>query len=204
MIANFTAVSDIAPSRVNLRLLLPTAMNHFPLYFCVTKIRSSCATTRAILRRGSAAARLLRLRIRIPPAAWMSVACECCVLSDRGLCDGTITCPEESYWVCVCARLCVCVFVCAFVCVCARAFVCMRARAFVCACVRVCAPVCVCVCVCMRVCLFCRLWVYVRSFVCVCVCVSLSMIRCNNNPRHLQWVGRSQNKKERKKERKKK
>ena len=27
----------------------------------------------------------------------MSVFCECCVLSGRGLCDGLITCPEESY-----------------------------------------------------------------------------------------------------------
>ena len=97
MIANFIAVIDIAPSRVNLRLQLPTAMNHFPLYFCVTKIRSSCATTLAILKRGSAAARLLRLRIRIPPAAWMSACCECCVLSGRGLCDGPITRPEESF-----------------------------------------------------------------------------------------------------------
>jgi len=23
--------------------------------------------------------------------------CECCALSGRGLCDGLITCPEESY-----------------------------------------------------------------------------------------------------------
>ena len=28
---------------------------------------------------------------------WMSVYCECCVLSGRGLCDGPITHPEESY-----------------------------------------------------------------------------------------------------------
>ena len=28
---------------------------------------------------------------------WMSVSCECCVLSGRGLCDGLITRPEESY-----------------------------------------------------------------------------------------------------------
>ena len=28
---------------------------------------------------------------------WMSVCCECCVLSGRGLCDGLITRPEESY-----------------------------------------------------------------------------------------------------------
>ena len=27
----------------------------------------------------------------------MSVCCECCVLSGRGLCDGPITRPEESY-----------------------------------------------------------------------------------------------------------
>ena len=26
----------------------------------------------------------------------MSVCCECCVLSGRGLCDKLITCPEES------------------------------------------------------------------------------------------------------------
>jgi len=28
----------------------------------------------------------------------MFVCCECCVLSGRGLCDGLITRPEESYW----------------------------------------------------------------------------------------------------------
>ena len=57
------------------------------------------------LRRRSAAARLLRMWVRIPPGAWMSVCCECCVLSGRGLCDEPITRPEESY------RLC-CVVVC--------------------------------------------------------------------------------------------
>ena len=46
------------------------------------------------LRRRSAAARLLRSWVRIPPGAWMFV---CCVLSDRGLCDGLITRPEKSY-----------------------------------------------------------------------------------------------------------
>jgi hypothetical protein len=29
--------------------------------------------------------------------AWMCVSCECRVLSGRGLCDGLITRPEESY-----------------------------------------------------------------------------------------------------------
>jgi hypothetical protein len=49
------------------------------------------------LRRGSAAAGFQGLRVRNPPVAWMSVSCECCVLSDRGLSDGLITRPEESY-----------------------------------------------------------------------------------------------------------
>ena len=49
------------------------------------------------LRRRSAAAGLLRSWVRIPPGVWMSVCCECCVLSGRGLCDELIARPEESY-----------------------------------------------------------------------------------------------------------
>ena len=49
------------------------------------------------LRRRSAAARLLRLWVRIPPGAWMSLCCDCFVLSGRGLCDELITRPEESH-----------------------------------------------------------------------------------------------------------
>jgi hypothetical protein len=30
----------------------------------------------------------------------MSVSCECCVLSGRGVCDGLVTLPEKSYRVC--------------------------------------------------------------------------------------------------------
>ena len=48
-------------------------------------------------RRGSAAARPLRLWVRIPPGAWIPVCCECCMLSGRGLCEELITHPEESY-----------------------------------------------------------------------------------------------------------
>ena len=48
------------------------------------------------LRRGSAAARLLGLWVRIPPGAWKFVSCECCVWSGGGLCVGLITRPEES------------------------------------------------------------------------------------------------------------
>ena len=57
------------------------------------------------LRRRSAADRLLRSWVRIPPGAWMFVCCERCVLSGRGLCGELITRPEKSY------RLC-CVVVC--------------------------------------------------------------------------------------------
>jgi hypothetical protein len=35
-----------------------------------------------------------------PPGAWMSVSCDCCVLSRRVLCVGLITRPEESYRMC--------------------------------------------------------------------------------------------------------
>jgi hypothetical protein len=59
-----------------------------------------------VLRRGSAASRLLGLRVRVPPEAWMSVYCECYVLSVRGLCEGPIPRPEEPYPVCVCVIEC--------------------------------------------------------------------------------------------------
>ena len=49
------------------------------------------------LRRRSAAARLLRSWVRIPPGAWRFVCCKCCVLSGRGLCEELIPRPEESY-----------------------------------------------------------------------------------------------------------
>ena len=50
------------------------------------------------LRRGSAAARLLRLWVRIPPGAWMSVCCECCVCCQVEVsATSCITRPEESY-----------------------------------------------------------------------------------------------------------
>jgi len=52
------------------------------------------------LTRGSAAeARLLGLRDRMLPGAWMSVSCERCVLSGRDLCVELISRPEESYTV---------------------------------------------------------------------------------------------------------
>jgi hypothetical protein len=64
----------------------------------IIKLISCC------LKRKSTAVRLLGLRVRIPPGSWMSVSSECCVLSGRGLCDGSIPHSEESYrwFVCVC------------------------------------------------------------------------------------------------------
>jgi hypothetical protein len=64
------------------------------------------------LRRKSADARLMELRVRIQLRPWMPLSCECCGLSGIGLCDGPIICPEESYRV-----LCVYVWVCVCVCV---------------------------------------------------------------------------------------
>jgi hypothetical protein len=49
------------------------------------------------LRCRSAAARVLRSWVRIPPGTWIFVCCECCVLSGRSLCNELITRPEESY-----------------------------------------------------------------------------------------------------------
>jgi hypothetical protein len=47
------------------------------------------------LKRGSATACLLGWWVRIPLGTWMSVFCEYCVLSGRGLCVGYVTGPEE-------------------------------------------------------------------------------------------------------------
>ena len=62
--------------------------------------KASRSQWRKGLKRGSAAARLLQLRVWIPPGAWMSVSCECCVLSGRGLCVGPIPRLEEYYRLC--------------------------------------------------------------------------------------------------------
>ena len=64
------------------------------VFICIYHCRSQWPRG---LRRRSAAARLLRSWVRIPPGAWMFVCCECCVLSGRSLCDELITRPEESY-----------------------------------------------------------------------------------------------------------
>jgi hypothetical protein len=52
------------------------------------------------------AARLVGLWVQIPPRAWMSVCCECCVLSGGGLCDELVPRPEESYRVWCVDKMC--------------------------------------------------------------------------------------------------
>jgi len=49
------------------------------------------------LKCASEATWFLWSRVRIPPGTWMSLSCECRVLSGRGFCVGPITRPEESY-----------------------------------------------------------------------------------------------------------
>jgi hypothetical protein len=49
------------------------------------------------LRGVSVVALLLGLRVRTPPGSWMSLSCDCWVLSSRGLCAGLITRLQESY-----------------------------------------------------------------------------------------------------------
>jgi len=58
------------------------------------------------LRRGSVAVRLLRLWVGIPLGAWISVSCECCVLTSSGLFVGLIIRPEESYRLCDARNVC--------------------------------------------------------------------------------------------------
>jgi hypothetical protein len=60
----------------------------------LTRSRSECPRG---LRCESPATRLLGLRVRFPPSLWMSVSCECCMLSSRVICDGSITRSDLSY-----------------------------------------------------------------------------------------------------------
>ena len=70
-----------------------------PKPYCVsTKCQKGLSWRPCSLRCRSVATHLLRWQVLIPPRAWISVSCEWCVLSARGLCDRPITCLEKSYW----------------------------------------------------------------------------------------------------------
>jgi hypothetical protein len=78
-------------------LSVPCKLLCISLQFPVPKLNCCRSRWPRGLRRRSAGTLLLRLRVWIPPWAWISVGCECCVLSSRGLYNGLITRPEESY-----------------------------------------------------------------------------------------------------------
>jgi len=75
-------------SRVNYYLVFPFYMREVPRLPIPVAVRS----------KASVCGRWLAgIAVSNPAGAWMSVCCECCVLSGRGLCVGLITRPEESY-----------------------------------------------------------------------------------------------------------
>jgi hypothetical protein len=80
---------------------VPQCLNHCatacPIFVGTYNNNNSRSRWPRRLRRWFEAPRLMGLRVRIPPLAWMFVRCECCVLSGRGLCVGLITRPAESY-----------------------------------------------------------------------------------------------------------
>jgi hypothetical protein len=85
-------------------LLLYNHLNHHILAFLLFQGVNPCDSRFQRPhgpRRVSAAAHLLCLRFRIPAEHGMSVSCESCVLSDRGLWVGLITSPEDSYVACL-------------------------------------------------------------------------------------------------------
>jgi hypothetical protein len=93
---------------------ITNAYPNFAIFFYIdiSKFLKTRSRWPRALRRRSAAACFLGLRVRLPPGN-LYLSRECCVLLGRGLGVGPITRPEEFY------RLCVCV------CVCARVYVCV-------------------------------------------------------------------------------
>ena len=110
---------DRTATRIDYVFILIQNLN---FHYYLVYLGLSPSQWRCGLRRGFTAVRLLRLRVRFPPGhgrfslvsgdcqvevsatgrslvqrSPMDVCCECCVLSGRGLCDGPITRPEESY-----------------------------------------------------------------------------------------------------------
>jgi hypothetical protein len=70
----------------------------------ISRFRSS-----HLLMRGSAATRLLGLWVRIPPGAWISGCCDCCVLPAK---LSVWRASQSSRGVILCVCVCVCVYVC--------------------------------------------------------------------------------------------
>jgi len=67
------------------------------VYCCVSRFLQQLKAHSCCLRRGSAAADLLILWVRIPPVAWMFFVSFVCVILRAGMFDELITRPGESY-----------------------------------------------------------------------------------------------------------
>jgi hypothetical protein len=86
-------------------LLCLSLMRAVCVFLTVRKYSSRSQWPRC-LKRGSAAARLLGLWVRIVRRHGCLSLVDCCVLSGRGLCDKLTTRSEESYRLCVCLIVC--------------------------------------------------------------------------------------------------
>jgi len=74
------AVRDIVAIMNEASQLVPVPTSYRVCVCVCVCIYTICRNQRPRgLMGGSAAARLLGLRVRIPPGAWISVCCECCV-----------------------------------------------------------------------------------------------------------------------------
>ena len=94
-------VGDLFELKLEILQLLFTVFITTITYINSARVRSRWPRG---IRPRSAAARLLRLWVRLPPGC-LEVCCECYVLSGRRLCDELIVRPEESYRV-RCVVLC--------------------------------------------------------------------------------------------------
>jgi len=111
---NSTLIEGIAKRNNGLQLTCEIVIPELQFYsislYCISyvmskdiEVKSLCSPNPVTEMSMTAADRLLGLRVRIPPGTYISVSCEYCLLSDRGLCVGLVTRPEESYrlW-CLC------------------------------------------------------------------------------------------------------
>jgi hypothetical protein len=86
----------LSPERLGLEFLVDL-VHYLKSNLCTCNTYWSRSLWQGGLRCTTEVALLLRLWVRIPRWARMSVCCECCVLSGRGVYDELITRPEEPY-----------------------------------------------------------------------------------------------------------
>ena len=79
-------------SHIMLSLVTFPAAQHFPTLSLTEPVPVAARSKASVCGRS-----LAEIVGSNPTGTWMSVRCECCVLSGRGLCDVLITRPEGSY-----------------------------------------------------------------------------------------------------------